>query len=104
MILVTLGTQDKVFPRILDDIQKLIDKKIFYPDFTIRHPLTRKTYYWEHFGMMDVSSYATHTYVKLQKYTENGIIPGINLITTYETKDNPLNPELVETLVKHYFT
>ena len=28
MILVTLGTQDKKFTRLLDSIQKLIDKKI----------------------------------------------------------------------------
>ena len=81
-----------------------IDNKIFYPDFTIRHPATGKIYYWEHFGMMDVPSYTTHTYAKLQKYAENGIIPNVNLITTFETKDAPLNPELVETLVKHYFT
>lgn len=31
-----------------------IDNKIFYPDFTIKHPSTGKIYYWEHFGMMDV--------------------------------------------------
>ena len=81
-----------------------IDNKIFYPDFTIRHPNTGKIYYWEHFGMMDVPSYFTHAYSKLQKYAENDIIPNVNLITTFETKEAPLNPELVETLVKHYFT
>lgn len=82
----------------------IIDNKTFYPDFTIKHPQTGKIYYWEHFGMMDVPSYATHTYSKLQKYTENGIIPDINLITTFETKDTPLNPELVNSLVNHYFS
>ena len=30
---------------------------IFYPDFTIRHPVTGKFYYWEHIGMLDSSEY-----------------------------------------------
>ena len=47
---------------------------VFYPDFTIR-----------------------------QTYTSHGIIPTIQLITTYETKDYPLSIETVEEIVKHYF-
>ena len=36
-------------------------------------------------------------------YCENGIIPGINLILTYETKENPLSIDQVEKIVKEYF-
>lgn len=39
---------------------------VFYPDFTIRHPITGETYYWEHFGKMDDESYVRKTYSKLQ--------------------------------------
>ena len=74
-----------------------------YPDFTIRHPRTGRVYYWEHFGMMDNAKYSNNVCSKLQLYIENGIIPSIQLITTYETKDNPLNPEMIEKIVKHYF-
>lgn len=74
-----------------------------YPDFTIRHPQTGKTYYWEHFGLMDKPAYCEKVSSKLQLYISNGIIPSIDLITTYETKENPLSPETVERIIEFYF-
>ena len=76
---------------------------LFYPDFTIRHPKTGQTYYWEHFGLMDDSDYSKKAYSKLQTYTSYGIIPTVQLITTYETKEYPLSIETVEEIVKRYF-
>lgn len=76
---------------------------IVYPDFTIRHPQTGQVYYWEHFGMMDNFDYNKNVGSKLQLYISNGIIPCIQLITTYETKENPLSLETVEKLVEEYF-
>lgn len=67
-----------------------------YPDFTIRHPKTGEYYYWEHFGLMDDSDYSKKAYSKLQLYTSCSIIPSIQLITTYETKDIPLSTEINE--------
>lgn len=75
----------------------------FYPDFTIRHPITGKIFYWEHLGLMDTPSYIQNTYSKLQVYNLNGIIQSINLITTYETKDYPLNSYTVEKKIQEYF-
>lgn len=75
-----------------------------YPDFTIRHPLTGQEFYWEHFGMMDHPSYRQNVLSKLQLYTSNDIYPSIQLITTYETKEHPLDSEYVEALIHHYFT
>lgn len=74
-----------------------------FPDFTIRHPRTGDTFYWEHFGQMDNPSYAQRTYSKLQLYTSHSIIPSIQLITTYETKTNPLTPDSVEKIISQYF-
>lgn len=74
-----------------------------YPDFTIKHPKTGEIYYWEHFGLMDDPSYYKNAYTKMQLYTSNGIIPSINLITTYETKANPLNPDMIQKIIEHYF-
>ncbi len=74
-----------------------------YPDFTIRHPKTGKVFYWEHFGMMDQPAYAKNTVGKLQLYISHGIIPSLQLITTYETKEQPLSAEMVESIVKQYF-
>lgn len=74
-----------------------------YPDFTIRHPETKKTFYWEHFGLMDQPYYAQNTYSKLKLYTDHGIYPSIHLLTTYETQDHPLDSLLVENLIQTYF-
>lgn len=83
-------------PLILGDIT-------LYPDFTIRHPHTGEYFYWEHFGLMDDETYCKKTCSKLQLYSSHGIIPTIQLITTYETKDNPLSSEIIEKIIEHYF-
>lgn len=81
---------------------KLGDTTIF-PDFTIRHPKTGEVFYWEHFGIMDDSSYSQKAYNKLQLYTTHGIIPSIHLITTYETKNTPINIDIIEKIIAYYF-
>ena len=80
-----------------------LGETILYPDFTILHPDTREVYYWEHFGRMDDPSYYKNTFSKLQLYNSYGIIPSINLITTYETKNHPLSSEVIEKIIEHYF-
>lgn len=74
-----------------------------YPDFTIRHPHTGKIYYWEHFGRMDDPSYYKNVYPKLLLYNTYNIVPSIQLITTYETKDNPLSSDVIEKIITDYF-
>ncbi len=74
-----------------------------YPDFTIRHPYTGETYYWEHFGLMDDSKYSQNAFSKQHLYASHGIIPTLQLITTYETQENPLNPDLIEKTIALYF-
>lgn len=80
-----------------------LDSILLYPDFTIRHPTTGKLFYWEHFGLMDNLTYRKNMCSKLQLYISNGIIPNIQLITTCETQEEPLDPETVEKIVEHYF-
>lgn len=75
----------------------------FYPDFTIRHPKTGETFYWEHFGLMDDPEYCKHTCSKINSYVAAGIIPNINLIMTFETKNSPLDVGLVNFYIEHYF-
>lgn len=81
----------------------VLGRMIIYPDFVIRHPLTGEYYYWEHFGMMDEEEYRNHACNKLKLYCENGIIPSVNLITTFETKTHPLSIEKVEKVIQDYF-
>ena len=75
----------------------------YYPDYTIMHPRTGELFYWEHFGMMDDPVYAGKTFSKLHTYSKYSIIPTINLITTYETEDNPLDLDTVQKIIEQYF-
>lgn len=75
----------------------------FYPDFTIRHPKSGQFFYWEHFGLMDSPSYSQNAFQKLNIYCQNNIIPTINLITTYETKEHPLTSKIIENIIQEYF-
>ena len=68
-----------------------LGKSTFYPDFTIKHPMTDEIIYWEHFGLMDDKVYSQKAYSKLQIYADNGIIPGRNLMVTFETRKNPFS-------------
>ena len=75
----------------------------YFPTFTIRHPHTGEPFYWEHFDHMDNPCYSKDIAFKLNTYISHGIIPSINLITTYETSDHPLNSDIVQKIVEHYF-
>lgn len=73
------------------------------PDFTVRHPITGETYYWEHFGMMDDPNYCRNACLKIQTYTSNGMIPTVHLIMTFETKEHPLSSDMIESIIDYYF-
>lgn len=76
---------------------------LFFPDFTIRHPKTQETFYWEHFGMMNNHSYCEHAFNKLKIYSIHDIVPSINLITTYETQTHPIDSEYIQQLIHDFF-
>lgn len=80
-----------------------LDDIIYYPDFTIRHPKSGEYFYWEHFGLMDTPGYAKNAFQKLNVYCQYNIIPTINLITTYETREHPLISQNIENLIQEYF-
>lgn len=46
--------------------------------------------------------YMDHACDKIKLYCKNGIIPSINLITTYETQRHPLCVEKVESIIQEY--
>lgn len=80
-----------------------LDGITLYPDFTIMHPETKKIYYWEHFGLYDQPKYRKSTMRKLDIYAKHGIIPGINLITTFETSEYSLTNLTIAKTIQYYF-
>lgn len=74
-----------------------------YPDFTLRHPSTGKTFYWEHFGIMDTPEYQKNAVDKVSLYMRHGIYPQDRLIITYETKEHPLDTNHIQQLIEFNF-
>lgn len=74
----------------------------FYPDFRVLNVRKREEYIFEHFGMMDDPEYVQGFIRKLDVYLKNGIIPGKNLIMTFETRDTPLSSAVLEMLIQEF--
>ena len=85
------------------EAQLVLGNRAIYPDFTIYDVKREKIVYWEHFGCMDNPEYARKACEKIMLYVANGIIPSIDLIITFETKDNPLTAEKVMSVINEYF-
>jgi len=94
--------QYKIPYRYEDSLQ--LEDTLIYPDFTLRHPVTGDYYYWEHFGMMDDEDYVAKTSKKIAQYSLQGIVPSVQLIMTFETKDEPLHLEYVRNTIEFYFS
>ncbi len=73
-----------------------LDGSVCFPDFTIRDITSGQVFYYEHFGMMDNPEYCHAAFKKLEVYANHGIIPGFNLITTFETKDHKLSFPMIQ--------
>ena len=77
-------------------------KRTVYPDFYVLNPRTRKAYYWEHLGKCDDPDYVNRNLNKLIDYRRAGIISGVNLIMTFETKEFPFSPEMADEVINTY--
>ena len=64
---------------------------VYCPDFTFRDPKSGAFYWYEHFGKMDEPDYVRDNIPRLITYADHGIVPGINLVLTYETKKHKLS-------------
>ncbi|MBQ2528153.1 MAG: hypothetical protein II544_05320, partial [Spirochaetales bacterium] len=71
-----------------------------YPDFFILNKRTRKEYFWEHLGRMGDPQYAAKNQVKMEQFARQGILPGNNLIVSFECGERPLSTEYVDTIIK----
>lgn len=80
-----------------------LGESIIHPDFETRHPISGKTIYWEHFGMMDYPNYVKTAADKMHLLLCHGFIPGINLITTFETSGVPLCVDEIIDIIQRNF-
>ena len=74
--------------------------KVIHPDFTLLNLKTGKLVYWEHAGRMDDAKYAEGFLRKMNLYIFNHIMPGENLIITYESYMSPMDTGIVKILLQ----
>lgn len=70
-----------------------------HPDFTVLNKRIRRVFYWEHLGRMDDPSYVSENTNKLIDYQNNGLIPGDNLILTFENLTEPLSSKNIREVI-----
>lgn len=80
-----------------------INGRPVYPDFTIRHPQTGETYYWEHLGLLEEPAYSQRAGEKITLYANGGIYINRSLILTDETRQNPLSMSEIDKVISDYF-
>ncbi len=76
-------------------------RRPIYPDFTVLNKKTGKITYIEHVGCLDNPEYADRFVKKINTYIENGIIPGKDLVLTYETSIHPLDVICVRKIIEN---
>lgn len=81
-----------------------ISNNTIYPDFTVLRRRDNKIIYWEHFGMMDEEGYAQAAARKIALFLENKMFPCEQLITTYETRKNPIDAQNVQSIIDAFLT
>lgn len=72
------------------------------PDFRVLNVIRRQAFIWEHFGVMDDPKYCNRALEKLNDYELNGIKLGVDLIVTFETREQPFNINVAESLIERY--
>ncbi|MBQ8934742.1 MAG: hypothetical protein IJ801_06080 [Lachnospiraceae bacterium] len=80
----------------------MLGNVIIHPDFTILRITDRAQLYWEHLGRMDDPEYVIKNLRKIRLYEQNGIMPGINLILTMETSQQPINLSVIKEMIRTY--
>ncbi len=78
------------------------DSSVVYPDFILLNLRKRKTFIWEHLGLISDGAYATKNLKKLFQYEKNNYILGDKLLISEEAEDISIDLDLVNTKIKNY--
>jgi len=73
-----------------------------HPDFTVLNAETRQEFYWEHLGRMDDERYIKDAMIRIQQYQRNNILPGLDIILTFETKTMPLDIKVLDNVIQRF--
>ncbi|MBQ6602420.1 MAG: hypothetical protein IJH99_03355 [Eubacterium sp.] len=79
-----------------------LEGTLLHPDFTILRVRDRKTFYWEHLGMIDDTAYRNDAFSRIRMYERNGLFPGDRLLLTAESYRQPLNLAVVNAWIDRF--
>ncbi|MBO4457678.1 MAG: hypothetical protein J5802_08160 [Butyrivibrio sp.] len=79
---------------------KLKDGRTFYPDFVLLNVRTRRTIYWEHFGLISDFEYAKNAFIKLGLFEKAGLEIGKDILFSMEDARQPLNLKQIENKIR----
>jgi hypothetical protein len=89
-------------PYVYEPQIALPNGKNLYPDFALLNVRTRKTIYWEHFGLITDGDYARHALLKINQFDKMGIEVGKELVISMESDEIPLDIKQIEKKIKEY--
>ncbi len=89
-------------PYRYEPMLKLKDGRGVFPDFAVLNVRRRRTFYWEHFGLITDGDYAKKTLHKLNIYEESGYAVGEDILFSMESDTMPLNVSLLEQKIRKY--
>ena len=93
---------EKHIPYIYEPEIQFKDGSVVYPDFILLNVRKRKTYIWEHLGMISDEAYATKNLKKVFQYEKNNYILGDKLLISEEADDIPIDLNIVNTKIEKY--
>ena len=71
-------------------------------DFICMNARTGQIWYWDHRGRLDDAGYINLCLNRESLYLHAGMIPWVNMIVTTETKNNPLDIQWVDNIIRYY--
>ena len=77
--------------------EQVVNGVLINPDITLED-YAGDEFYIEHLGMMDNPRYARHNFEKLERYYGAGLIPGDNLILTFDRRGT-INMGMIEAVI-----
>ena len=81
---------------------RLSSGRTIHPDVTALNIRLREEFIHEHFGLADDPQYMDRNVARLNELMLDGWIPGVNMIVTFETRETPLDVDVLRTLIEAY--
>lgn len=79
-----------------------LGNRVVFPDFTLLNVRKRKTYYWEHLGMLGDEDYAAAAVNKLLQYEQNNLYENVDLLLSFESGSAPISTAAAEKKIKRF--